>query len=87
MRIACYRKRGPGRHLPRPGLHPIKNAKKVLQVHLIGPPATDLISEGTLAVSMERAVQEIAGTIHAHPTLAEVMLEASLKAMHRPQHG
>jgi dihydrolipoamide dehydrogenase len=59
----------------------------VLGVHLIGPHATDLIAEGTLAVSTGRTVQDIAGTIHAHPTLAEVMLEVSLKAMDRSLHG
>ncbi len=60
---------------------------KVLGVHLVGPHATDLIAEGSLAVSTERTVQEIADTIHAHPTLAEVMLEVSLKAMDRSLHG
>lgn len=60
---------------------------KVLGVHLIGPHATDLIAEGTLAVATGRTVQDIAGTIHAHPTLAEVMLEVSLKAMDRSLHG
>ena len=60
---------------------------KVLGVHLVGPHATDLIAEGTLAVSTGQRVQDIADTIHAHPTLAEVMLEVSLKAMDRSLHG
>ncbi len=60
---------------------------KVLGVHIIGPHATDLIAEGTLAVQTGATVQDLAGTIHAHPTLAEIMLETSLKAMDRSLHG
>ena len=56
-------------------------------VHIIGPHATDLIAEGTLAVKMGVTVTELAHTIHAHPTLAEVMLETALKAIGRPIHG
>lgn len=60
---------------------------KVLGVHLVGPHATDLIGEGSLAISTGSTVQDIADTIHAHPTLAEIMLEVSLKAMDRSLHG
>ena len=60
---------------------------KVLGVHIIGPHATDLIAEGTLAIKTGATVQDLAGTIHAHPTLAEIMLETSLKAMDRSLHG
>lgn len=60
---------------------------KVLGVHIVGPHATDLIAEGTLAVQSGCTVKEIAETIHAHPTLAEIMLETSLKALDRSLHG
>ncbi|MBC2712579.1 MAG: dihydrolipoyl dehydrogenase [Desulfosarcina sp.] len=60
---------------------------KILGVHIIGPHATDLIAEGTLAIQMGANVQDLAATIHAHPTLAEVMMETSLKAMDRSLHG
>jgi dihydrolipoamide dehydrogenase len=60
---------------------------KVLGVHIIGPHATDLIAEGTLAIQMGARVQELADTIHAHPTLSEIMLETSLKAMDQFLHG
>ena len=60
---------------------------KVLGVHIAGPHATDLIGEATLAISMGASVKDIAETIHAHPTLAEVMLEASFKALDLPLHG
>jgi dihydrolipoamide dehydrogenase len=60
---------------------------RVVGVHLIGPHATDLIGEGTLAVQTGRTVDELARTIHAHPTLTEAMLEVSLKALGQTLHG
>ena len=51
---------------------------RILGVHIVGPLATELIAEGTLAVQMETCVKDLAKTIHAHPTLAEIMLEAAL---------
>lgn len=57
---------------------------KILGVHIVGPHATDLIAEGTLAIQMGCTVKELAETIHAHPTLSEVLLEASFKALGRP---
>ncbi|MCE5336370.1 MAG: dihydrolipoyl dehydrogenase [Desulfobacteraceae bacterium] len=54
---------------------------RVLGVHMIGPHATDLIAEGALAVRMGATVRDLAETIHAHPTLPEIMLEASLKSL------
>jgi len=60
---------------------------RILGVHIIGPHATDLIAEGTLAMKMGCTVKELAETIHAHPTLAEIMSETSFKALSRPLHG
>ena len=60
---------------------------RILGVHIVGPHATDLIAEGTLAVQVGCTVAELAGTIHAHPTLSEVMLEASFKSLDRSVHG
>lgn len=57
-----------------------KKTGKVLGVHITGPHATDLIAEGTLAVQNGLYVEDLARTIHAHPTLAEIMGEVSLKA-------
>jgi len=59
----------------------------ILGVHMVGPHATDLIAEATLALRMGCRVQDLADTIHAHPTLAEGMFEASLAALDRPLHG
>jgi dihydrolipoamide dehydrogenase len=60
---------------------------KILGVHLVGACASDLIAEGALAVKTGRTVQEVADTIHGHPTLAEIMSEVSMKALGRPVHG
>jgi dihydrolipoamide dehydrogenase len=54
-----------------------KRYDEVLGVHIIGPKATELIAEATLGLKLETTVEEIANTIHAHPTLAEAMLEAA----------
>jgi dihydrolipoamide dehydrogenase len=64
-----------------------KSSGRVLGVHIIGPHATDLLGEGALAVANDLTVSDIADTIHAHPTLAEVMLEVGLKATGQALHG
>lgn len=60
--------------------------KKVLGVHILGPHANDLIAEGTLAMANDLDIDSIMRTIHAHPTLSESFLEATLgledKAIH-----
>ncbi len=62
---------------------------EVLGVAILGPHATDLINEAALAIQMEATVEEIAHTIHAHPTIAESIMEAALdvdaKAIHMPK--
>jgi dihydrolipoamide dehydrogenase len=60
---------------------------RILGVHIIGPHATELIAEGVLAIQLGAGVQDLARTIHAHPTLSEIMLEASFKAIDRSLHG
>jgi len=60
---------------------------RILGVHIIGPHATDLIAEAALALKMKATVRDLAETIHAHPTLAEIMMEAAMKAMDQPLHG
>ncbi len=64
-----------------------KKSNRVLGVHMIGPHATDLIAEATLAIEKGLTAEEIAHTIHAHPTLAEIMGEVASKAMGMPLHG
>jgi dihydrolipoamide dehydrogenase len=60
---------------------------RILGVHLVGAHASDLIAEATLAMKLGCTVKQLAETMHAHPTLAEIMLEVSLKALDRPLHG
>ncbi|MFH2066106.1 MAG: dihydrolipoyl dehydrogenase [Pseudomonadota bacterium] len=60
---------------------------RVLGLHIIGPHATDLIAEGTLAVQANLKVEDLANTIHAHPTLSEIICETALKIMGKPIHG
>jgi dihydrolipoamide dehydrogenase len=50
---------------------------EILGVHIIGPQATELIAEAVAAMQLEATVEELMWTIHAHPTLAEAMLDAS----------
>jgi dihydrolipoamide dehydrogenase len=50
---------------------------EVLGVHIVGPHATDLISEACLGLRLETTVEEIARTIHPHPTLPEAMMQAA----------
>jgi len=58
----------------------------LLGLHILGVHASDLIAEGTLALSMEATVFEIVNTIHAHPTLAEAIAEAAEGIIGKPIH-
>jgi len=57
----------------------ISDAKddRVLGVHMVGPSVTDLISEASLAIEAGLTAADIALTIHPHPTLSEVFMEAA----------
>ena len=59
---------------------------EVLGVHIIGPSASDLIPEAVLALTLEATLEDIANTIHAHPTLGESSMEASMVALGLPVH-
>jgi len=54
-----------------------RGSGKVLGMHVMGPHASDLIAEGTLAVQLGATAKDLADTIHAHPTLAEATMEAA----------
>jgi dihydrolipoamide dehydrogenase len=58
----------------------------VLGVQIVGREASDLISEATLAIEMGASVEDLALTIHPHPTLPEALMEASELASGRPVH-
>jgi dihydrolipoamide dehydrogenase len=46
-------------------------------VHIIGPLATEVISEAVTAMELEATVEDLMFTIHAHPTLYEAMSDAA----------
>ena len=50
---------------------------KVLGMHIVGPHASDLIMEGTLAIANQLKVKDISHTIHPHPTLSETIMECA----------
>ncbi len=50
---------------------------QVLGVHIVGPHATDLIGEACVALRLEATAEELARTMHAHPTLPEAIMEAA----------
>ena len=61
-----------------------KASGKVIGVHMTGPHATDLIAEATLAVTKGLTAADLAHTIHAHPTLSEIMGESILEDIRYP---
>lgn len=48
---------------------------ELLGVHIIGPQATELVAEAVVAMELEATIEDLMFTIHAHPTLAEAMLD------------
>jgi len=63
-----------------------KRYDEILGVHMIGPRATELVAEATLALRMECTVEELIRTIHAHPTMSEAVAEAAHAAHGSPLH-
>ena len=63
-----------------------KKTHALLGVHIVGPGATDLISEGTLALEMHAFLEDVGLTVHPHPTLGEGMMEASQNALGHAIH-
>jgi dihydrolipoamide dehydrogenase len=49
----------------------------ILGVHMVGPEVTELIAEATLAIELGATSEDLARTIHAHPTLPEAVMEAA----------
>jgi len=60
---------------------------QVLGVHAIGPHVSELILEGAMAVTLEATLEELAATIHPHPTVSEALAEAALAAEGRTIHS
>jgi dihydrolipoamide dehydrogenase len=64
-----------------------RNTHVILGVHIIGPHASDLILEGTLAVQRRLTLEEIGEAVHPHPTLSEAFWEAVMDAKGGAIHG
>jgi dihydrolipoamide dehydrogenase len=63
-----------------------KATGEILGVHIIGPEATEIIHEFAVGRTLEATLEEIIHTIHAHPTLSEAALEATLAALGQAIH-
>ena len=63
-----------------------KATGEILGVHIIGPEATEIIHEFAVGRTLEATLEEIIHTIHAHPTLSEAALEATLGALGHAIH-
>ncbi|MCL2779763.1 MAG: dihydrolipoyl dehydrogenase [Polyangiaceae bacterium] len=63
-----------------------KKTSELLGVHIVGPEASDLISEGALALEMHAFLEDIGLTIHPHPTLGEGMMEAAMAGLGQAIH-
>lgn len=59
---------------------------EVIGVHIIGPHATDLISEGVVTMALEGTIEDLAQAIHPHPTISEIVMEAAHVALGHPIH-
>ncbi|EQA38128.1 dihydrolipoyl dehydrogenase [Leptospira inadai serovar Lyme str. 10] len=58
-----------------------KKTGEILGAHLIGPNVTELLGEINLGIGSELTLKEIAGRIHAHPTLSEALMEAAAQGL------
>jgi len=63
-----------------------KKFGEVLGVQIVAANATDLIAEAAAFMSVEATVYDVARTVHAHPTISEVFLEAGMDAADKPIH-
>lgn len=64
-----------------------QDTEDILGIHMVGPHVTDMISEAGLAKVLDATAWEISKTIHPHPTLSEVFLEAALAVDDLQIHG
>ena len=63
-----------------------KPSKAVIGVHIAGPHASELAGEAALAIEMGATLEDLALTIHPHPTMSESIKEAAELALEKPIH-
>lgn len=61
--------------------------ERLLGVHAVGPNASELIAESTLALEMGAVAQDVMLTVHTHPTLSEAVMEACASAKGQAIHA
>jgi dihydrolipoamide dehydrogenase len=54
-----------------------ETSEEILETHIMSPRATDMIAEMSAAMKLEATIEEIAGTIHPHPTISEILMETA----------
>jgi dihydrolipoamide dehydrogenase len=55
-----------------------RKTDRMVGAHIIGPRAAEMIAEAVLAVEFGASMEDIAGTVHGHPTFAEALMEAAM---------
>lgn len=63
-----------------------KKYGEVLGVQIVAPNATDMINEASAYMQLESTIYDIANTIHTHPTVSEVFMEAGFEAVDKAIH-
>ena len=59
---------------------------EVLGVHIVAAHATDMIAEAVATMTLEGTIHDLAQTVHPHPTLSEIVMEAAHGALDQPIH-
>ncbi|MGB3366200.1 MAG: dihydrolipoyl dehydrogenase [Acidaminobacteraceae bacterium] len=63
-----------------------KTYGEVLGVHIVASHATDMIAEAVATMELEGTIHDLAKTVHPHPTLSEIVMEAAHGAIDKPIH-
>lgn len=63
-----------------------ESSKAILGIHIAAPHASELAGEAALAIEMGATLEDLALTVHPHPTISEVIQEASELALGKPKH-
>ena len=62
-------------------------ADRVVGLHVVGPHASELVAGATLAIELMASPEDLAATIHPHPTLSEGLHEAAELLLGHPIHA
>ncbi|MEW5875738.1 MAG: dihydrolipoyl dehydrogenase [Candidatus Zixiibacteriota bacterium] len=63
-----------------------KKTDRVLGVHIVAPTAGDMIAEAAFALEMEASAEDLASTIHVHPTFSESVMESAADSRRESVH-